>query len=164
LRTSIISGSSRESRRSVILRRGAVEPARAAADRDHGQPAVHRLGDQPAFRRQGVHRVDHHAVEAGEHLVRVEAGQEALVQRRADRRMDRAGAFGDGFGLRRPSFPATACSWRLVFDADRVAVDEREVSHAGTRASALDGPRAHAAEADDEEGRTRRAAPCPARP
>jgi hypothetical protein len=37
--------------------------------------------------------------------VRVEARKEALMERRADRGMNRAGAVGDGFGLR-PAFVA----------------------------------------------------------
>ncbi len=65
----------------------------AGIGRLYGRAGMERLA-RSSFLVVGLGGVGSWTVEAHEHLVRVEAGKEALVQRRADGRMDRAGAFG----------------------------------------------------------------------
>ena len=75
------------------------------------------------------------------------------MERRTDRGVDGAGAFGDRLRLRAAFIAGHRVQLAVgVRDADRVAVDEREMSHAGT-GEGFDGPGTHAAEPDHEEGR-----------
>ena len=84
--------------------------------------------------------------------MRIEARKEALVERRADLRVNRVGAFGHRLRLRLTVIACDGVQLAVrIGDADGIAIDHREV--ADTRAGErLDGPGAHAAEADDEEG------------